>query len=243
VDNMDELQLFRGKDYVINDRIKIHHPNLDDIVTYGEQNYYGLVSRLTATPSDYKGQLDELGFDYEEVAEFDLFILMCKGLNTEESKILFGDLNFANLNLFKNTNTDEPVLYNEEQDFIIDRAIYEVVMEFIRKINGFEKKIERAGNAATKKFLIEESKEQLKKSQNKPFKSMLIPLISSLVNSPEFKYNHTTVWDLPIYTFMDSVRRIQKIKSYDSLMQGIYTGNVDAKKLNKDDLNWLGELK
>ena len=130
---MDELQLFRGKDYEINDRIKIHHPTLNDIVDYGEQNYYGLVSRLTSIPSDYKGQLDELGFDYEEVAEFDLFILICKGLNVEESKILFGDLNFANLNLFKITNTDEPVLYNEEQDFTIDRAIYEVIMEFIRK--------------------------------------------------------------------------------------------------------------
>lgn len=240
---MDELQLFRGKDYEINDRIKIHHPTLNDIVDYGEQNYYGLVSRLTSIPSDYKGQLDELGFDYEEVAEFDLFILICKGLNVEESKILFGDLNFANLNLFKITNTDEPVLYNEEQDFTIDRAIYEVIMEFIRKINGFEKKIERAGNAATKKFLIEEAKEQLKKGQNKPFKSMLIPLISSLVNSPEFKYDHTSVWNLPIYTFMDSVRRIQKIKSYNGLIQGIYSGNVDSKKLNKDDLNWLGELK
>ena len=240
---MDELQLFRGKDYVVNDKIKIHHPTLDQIVEYGEQNYYGLVSRLTSIPSDYKGQLDELGIDYEEISEFDLFILICKGLNVEESKVLFGDLNFANLNLFKITNTDEPVLYNEEQDFTIDRAIYEVIMEFIRKINGFEKKIERAGNAATKKFLINEAKEQLKKEQNEPFKSILIPLISSLVNSSEFKYDHNSVWSLPIYTFMDSVRRIQKIKNYNSLMQGVYSGNVDSKKLNKDDLNWLGELK
>lgn len=240
---MDELQLFRGKEYVVNDRIKIHHPTLDDIVTYGEQNYYGLVSRLTSIPSDYKAQLDQLEIDYEEISEFDLFIMLCKGLNVEETRILFGDLNFQDLNLFKNTNTDQPVLYNESQDFIIDKAIYEVVMEFIRKINGFEKKIERAGNASTKKFLIDEAKEQLKKNQNKPFKSILIPLISSLVNSPEFKYDHNSVFNLPIYTFMDSVKRIQKIKSYNGLIQGIYAGNIDSKKLNKDDLNWLGELK
>lgn len=240
---MDELQLFRGKDYIVNDKIKIHHPTLDDIVSCGEQNYYELVSRLTAIPSDFKGQLDELGVDYEEISEFDLFTLMCKGLDVEETCILFGDLNFQDLNLFKNTNTNQLVLYNEEQDFIIDRAIYEVIMEFIRKINGLEKKIERAGNAATKKFLIEEAKEQLKKKQDNPFKSILTTLISSLVNSPEFKYDHSTVWNLPIYTFMDSVKRIQKIKNYNSLMQGIYTGNIDSKKLNKDDLNWLGELK
>jgi hypothetical protein len=239
---MDELQLFRGKDYVINDRIKIHHPTLNDIVDYGEQNYYGLVSRLTAIPSDFKGQLDELGIDYEEISEFDLFILICKGLNVEETRILFGDLSFVDLNLFKNTNTDQPVLYNEKQDFIIDKAIYEVIMEFIRRINGFEKKIERAGNAATKKFLIEEAKEQLKKNVNKPFKSILIPLISSLVNSPEFKYDHNTVWNLPIYTFMDSVQRIQKIKNYDQLMQGAYSGCVDLKNVSKENLNWLGDL-
>lgn len=240
---MDELQLFRGKQYVVNDRIKINHPSLDQIVEFGEQNYYGLVSRLTAIPSDYKGQLDLLGVDYEEISEFDLFTLLCKNLKVEETSILFGDLNFGNLNLFKNTNTGEPVLYNEEQDFVIDRAIYEVIMEFIRKINGFEKKIERAGNEATKKFLIEEAKEQLNKSQDKPFKSYLIPLISSLVNSSGFKYDYETVWKLPIYVFIDSVKRIQKIKNYNSLMQGIYSGNIDSKGLSKDDLNWLGELK
>ena len=240
---MDELLLFRGKDYVVNDKIKIHHPTLNEIADYGEQEYYGLVSRLTCVPSDYKVQLFDMGVDYEEVTEFDLFTLICNGLDVEETAILFGDLNFKNMKLVKHDKIDEVVLYNYEQDVVIDRAIYEIIVDFIRKINGFEKNIEIAGNESTKKFLIEEAREQLGRNQNKKFKSMLVPLVSSLVNSPEFKYNHSTVWDLSIYVFMDSVKRIQKIKNYNSLIQGIYSGNVDAKKLNKDDLNWLGELK
>ena len=86
---MDELQLFRGKDYIVNDKIAIHHPTINDICDYGEQNYYALVSRLTAVPSDYKVQLFDMGVDYESISEFDLFALMCQGLNVEESSILF----------------------------------------------------------------------------------------------------------------------------------------------------------
>ncbi len=240
---MDELQLFRGKDYVINDKIKIHHPTINDIADYGEQNYYGLVSRLSGVPADYKVQLDSIGIDYEEISEFDLFALMCKGLTVEESKILFGDLNFENLKLVQHVQTDEVMLYNYEQDFVIDRVIYELIADFIRKINGFEKNNEVAGNKYTKKILIEEARLAQERNKNKPYKSNLVPLISAMVNSAEFKYNHNNVYDLPIYVFMDSVKRIQKIRNYNYLMQGAYSGNVDIKKISKDELNWLGELK
>ena len=51
----------------------------------------------------------------------------------------FYDLNFANLKLVQNTQTDEIMLYNYEQDFIVDRVIYEFIVDYLRTINGFEK--------------------------------------------------------------------------------------------------------
>lgn len=241
--NLDELLLFRGKDYVINDKISIHHPTLNEIADYGEQEYYGLVSRLTCVPSDYKVQLFDMGVDYEEISEFDMFALMCNGLEVDETYILFGDLNFAGLKLMQHNNTGEMMLYNYEQDFVIDRCVYEIIVEYLRKIHGFEKNIEMAGNKYTKQILIDEARNLQEQNKNKPYKSMLIPLISALTNTADFKYSHSTVWDLPIYVFMDSVKRIQKIKNYNYLMQGAYSGNVDTKKISKDELNWLGELK
>lgn len=240
---MDELQLFRGKDYVINDKIKIHHPTLDQITEYGEQEYFGLVSRLTATPSDYKVQLFDMGLDYEEITDFDMFALMCNGLDVNDTSILFGSLSFSDFKLVQHTTTNEIMLYNYEQDFAIDKVIYELIMEYLRKIHGFEKNIEIAGNKFTKQILIEEARALQERNKDKPYKSMLIPLISAMTNCSEFKFSHSTVWDLPIYVFMDSVKRIQKIKNYNYLMQGAYSGNVDLKKISKSELNWLGELK
>ena len=92
-----------------------------------------------------------------------------------------------------------------------------------------------------------EEREMAKRKTSNSFESYLEPLISALCNSEGFKYNFDTVWDLSIYTFMDATRRIQKIKSADHLMGGMYSGMLDVSKMNKGqlnkDLNWMGELK
>ena len=82
-------------------------------------------------------------------------------------------------------------------------------------------------------------------AQNAEKKSMLKNLISAMVNSPGFKYNHEQVWDMKIYAFMDSVKRIGKIKESDLILQSGYSGfGIDLSKLkNKEKItNWLGEL-
>ena len=64
-----------------------------------------------------------------------------------------------------------------------------------------------------------------------------------MVNSDGFKRDDTTVFDMKIYAFMDSVARIGKIKNAELLLQSGYSGfGIDLKKLNKEETNWLGEL-
>ena len=77
---------------------------------------------------------------------------------------------------------------------------------------GLKKNLEVAGNKYTKQILIDEARLLQERNKDKPYQSNLVPLISAMVNSAEFKYNHSNVYDLPIYVFMDSVKRIQKIK-------------------------------
>lgn len=36
----DELALFFGQDYVINDKIRLHQPTIGEIVEYGERAYF-----------------------------------------------------------------------------------------------------------------------------------------------------------------------------------------------------------
>lgn len=236
----DELQLFRGHDYKVNDYITVHHPRLGEICDFGEQKYYNMVSSLCSTPFDYKALLFDSGIDYEAVDEFDFFITMWSNLNQEDASLLFPDLNVELFKPAKNEESGEVVLFNQLDGSVIDFVAYNLITDFLRKINGFKKSTDRAANAITKQILIEEDKKYIERNKDKPYKSTLVPLISSMTNCEQFKYNHETVWELPIYTFMDSVSRIQKIKNYDQVMQGVFSGSLEYNKLNKEDINWLG---
>lgn len=240
---IDELQLFRGKDYVINDKITIRQPTLNDICDLGEQRYFNMVSSLCATPSDYKVMLaDNCGVDYEKVGEFEFFCMIRDSLSVEDTSIIFGDLDLKLLKFAENMQTKELVLCDGKNNIYFDNTIYTLVVDYLRAIHGFEKKVDIAGNEHAKQYLLDKERRKLQRQTNKKYESMLIPLVSAMVNCEQFKYNHDTVWNLPIYVFMDSVRRIQKLKSYNQLTQGIYAGTIDAKTLSEDSLNWMGSL-
>lgn len=92
-------------------------------------------------------------------------------------------------------------------------------------------------------ILIEDAKEELDRNRSKEYHSKLKNLISAMVNSEGFKYNHSQVWDMKINAFMDSVKRISKIKNSDLLLQSGYSGyGVNLKEVDKNQLDWIGEL-
>ncbi len=100
----DELQIYRGKDIYVKKGIVIHQPNLDEICDYGERDYWSLVNTLTSVGADMKFQLYDMGIDYTQVNDFELFhSLLTQSLSQKKTSILFGDLNFTNFNLFKKT--------------------------------------------------------------------------------------------------------------------------------------------
>jgi hypothetical protein len=239
---IDELQLFRGQDYQLNDYITLHQPTLNEICDYGEEKYYRMISCLTSTPSDYKVQLDDSGIDYETLNELDFFFSLCKELSPDDTGILLYDLDLSSFSRYVNTQNNETVYADDSNLIRIDANIHRLITDYIRIIHGITKNVALGGNEHSKKYLIEKERKKLSRMKNKPFKSMLIPLVSAMTNCENFKYNHDTVWDLHIYTFNDSVKRIQKIKSTDNLFIGIYNGCIDATKINQEELNWLGSL-
>lgn len=239
---IDELKLLRGDDFVVADRIRIHHAKLSEIVDFGEKEYYSTVSTFCATPSDYKAVLyDNFNIDWEEVDDYEFFLMMWGSLNTKQTKLFLPNIECEKFELVQKKDNGEVGLYNRVADIFIDKPTYEEMVGYIRKIHGITKRVDKAGNESTKKYLLKKARKEAKNS-DKEYKSSLAPLVSSMVNCSEFKYNHKDVWDLNIYQFMDSVKRVQKIKDVNNIMFGIYSGNVDSKKISKDTLNWLGEI-
>ena len=137
------------------------------------------------------------------------------------------------------------LLYQEinGESVIIDEYTYNMIVDYICKVHFIERDFKVPANNSTKMVLIEDARDEQNRNKNKEYHSQLKNLISSMINSEGFKYNHAQVWDMKINAFMDSVKRIGKIKNADLLLQSGYSGfGVNLKDIDKKQLDWLGEL-
>lgn len=237
---IDSLGLYMGDPYVINDHITITQPTIGQIADYGEKKYYSMVHTLTAISSDMKSQLDDIGLDYEQVEDFQLFMMLAPTLPQESTSILFGDIDFTKLKVYKNLENGLPMLANKDTGLKIDMLIYERIVSYLRKAHGLKKKVEYAANRRTKMILIEEDRRNIELNKNKPYKSFLTPLISAV--KVRMGYTKDYVRNMGIVEFMDDVQRLQIINNADALLHGMYSGMIDAKNINKNELNWMKEL-
>lgn len=239
---IDKLKMYFGEDYVVNDKIVIHQPTIGEILEYGEKEYLSMVHTLCAIPSDMKPQLWDMGIDYDTITDFELFRLLCKILPQEKTVLLLGELDLSSLYEAKNNDTDEIVLADFDKGIVIDQYTYLKIVTYVRLMHGITPKIEHAYNEYTKKILIEDDRRKQETYQKKPYSSQFLPLVSAMVNSAGFKYKKNELKEVGIVEFMDSVHRIAKIQSTNALLHGFYGGMIDTTKIDKKELNWLGEL-
>ena len=129
------------------------------------------------------------------------------------------------------------------KNILLDEKIYYEMIQYLRDIHGLKRDDRIAGSNSCRMAFIEDAKMEHEARKNEPFKSTLLPMISTLVNSEGFKRNDKDIWDMNIYAFMDSVKRISKIRNATLLLQSGYSGfGIDLKKLKKDDIDIMGEL-
>ena len=236
----DPLQLYFGDDYIINDKIKIKQAKIGDIVDFGEAKYFSVVHTLTAIPSDLKSKLWDMGLDWMEIEDFELFMMLAPTLSKENTELLFGDLDFTKLKPYRNKENGDIVLADLESGVKIDKLIYLRIVNYLRKVHNITPKIERAANKTTKQILIDEDRMKIRLNQEKPFKSYLLPLISSV--KVRMGYTKDYVRNEGFVEFFDDLARLQIINNADHLLAGCYSGMIDTKKINKADLNWLKEI-
>jgi hypothetical protein len=137
---------------------------------------------------------------------------------------------------------DTLLLYDADSEVKIDFHIHAIMMQYITKLHGIVKKPEFAANQGTKDFLIDIDRQKKKRQSKKPYESMLLPLISAMVNSAGFKYNKNEVRNMKMFEFFDSVQRIGVIQSSQALLQGGYSGMADLSKVPKDSFNWARDI-
>ena len=110
---VDELRVFRGRDLQIAPKLRIRQPTLGEIEggdsgdgEESEKRFFSVVHTILATPTDLMAQLDEKGLRYEEISNYQLFMLLfpqiekrdaayraivnyiCKFMNMEQTRFI-----------------------------------------------------------------------------------------------------------------------------------------------------------
>lgn len=224
--------------YPVNESISIVIPTVGQIIE-NEAAYYGLITAVTATPSDFMVQLDDIGVDFSQITSFELFLMLFKEIKKMDTSLVFGDLDLSKFETAINQQNGNIVLIDQENRIVIDRAIHDQICRVIRKINHLEKNDRKPANEEAKKYMIERARVKQRRAARRPYKSQLEDLIISMVNTEQYKYGYEGTLDLTIYQFNASVYQIVKKINYDNTMIGCYAGTINAKELSQDQLNWL----
>lgn len=245
MDNVNDfLKIYRGEDFYLTDKIHIRQPDINEICNYGEQRYWSTLFAIVSTPFDMIAQLNNIGIDFTTITDFQLFVLLSRGLHIDETSIFFGDLDFQKAKVIENKE-DNSISLVWRDGRILNQYTYQVMAKYLRTIHNIPKpKYTKVANEFTKQKMIEVAQykfERDKRVKGKQ-KSILLPLISSLINHPAGKYNHDTVWNLKIYAFFDSIKRIGALENANHLYTGVYSGCVDFEKIDKKELDWMREL-
>lgn len=251
---VNKFSLLGRSEYKLTDNLTIHIPTVGELreTIDTELGYYSLVSFFIKTPCDMMVELDDIGLDYTQVKEYELFLMLFDGLLTAKKdvnikywKMIFPYLDINNLRRMYIKNKDEVVIVDKNNNLIIDEKIYIQLSDLLCQIISVEKNMEyyKVPEIETRKYIVERQRlknqraiEREKRNGGKT-PSALDGVLLLLVNNCNFKYNFETVGQITLYDLYACLRQIYSDREIDGLMSGYWAGNVDLKKIDNSKLN------
>lgn len=242
--NIDIAQIYMEKPCKVNDWITIYQPTVGEIIDFGENTLYAAISPFTCNPTTFRLQLWDTGIDWNKISDFELFLTLYRQMTPKNTFLIFKDFDFSKLVPYKDNETGDIALYDENLNKVVTEKDYRYIAEYLRIMFNQRPKVEKAKGKATKEAIIDEERMNLQtKLSKKEYSSFLLPLISFLVNHPGFKYKKNELNEVGIFEFMDSVQRIQVNENVRALASGVYSGMLDTSKIDlKNELNWFKDL-
>lgn len=244
----DRLKMYFGEPYEVTGNLTVYQPSIGNILEYGEQDFYGELNKFICTSTQYRVQLWDVGYDWNKISDFQLFQSLYRTVDSKFSALLFHDLDVSAMRIVirhGDDGTDELCLYGAEKDILIDEEIQGDLAEYLRTMFQIFPKKENIVGKGAKLTTIEEDRIYQQKALRdmKEGKggsgSLLLPLISSCVNHPGFKYKLHELKEVGIVEFMDSVKRLQVYESTVALNNGRYSGFCDMSKVDPELFNFM----
>lgn len=235
---MATLNLLYKQEYAINEHIRIQIPTVGEVLD-NEDDYYTMVTMLTAMPVDMMVQLDDIGVDFTAINEYELFLILFNALKDKDTSLIFGELDLKPFRSAVNPQNNTIVLRDKETGVVIDRGIQGEIASVLRKIHNLKRNNRKPANQEAREYMLQRAREKMRRRSKRVNDSQLEELIVAMVNTEQFHYGFEGTRELSIYQFNESVRQVIKKIDYDNRMHGVYAGTVNAKELSQDDLNWL----
>ena len=220
-----QLWDYLGKDYTTIEDFDLFKSMICGLLS-SKKNIY---KELKENPKKYEEHINKMTEEDWEELLFNPISLILK------------DIDFADFEEYELDKSPETILYDKEHDITIDRFVYARIVDAVRKIHGLKRNNEIPANEATKMDLIDDARDDAMRDAQKPYKSVLKPLISALAVKTG-QLGSDSIWNTKINMFFDSIKRINKIQDATLLLQGAYSGFASLKGVDKTRLDWAGEI-
>lgn len=219
----------------LNDYLGIDYTKIDDY-----DLFIKFISQIVSSRKKIYKELKDNPEQYEEelkmISEDDM-----ENMNINPLELVLGGLDLADFTPCTDTTNDQVILYDMEHDITIDRVVYMRIVDAVRKIHGMKRNNEMPGNERTRLDLIEDARDEAMMAANKPYKSILKPLVSALTVYCGM-VGDDRIWNMPVNMFLDNIKRANKIQDSTLLLQGAYSGFASLKDVDRNRLDWTGEL-
>ena len=217
------------------DYFNIDYTKIDDYELFKKMIFKSLSSKKYIYKELMENQ-DKYVEELKNISKEDLDEMLVNPIS-----LILKDIDFADFEEYESDKCPETILYDKKHDITIDRFVYTRIVDAVRKIHGFKRNNQMPANERTKMDLIDDARDEAMMAAQKPYKSVLQPLISALAVKTG-QLGNDSIWNTKIYMFFDSIKRINKIQDATLLLQGAYSGFASLKGVDKDRLDWAGEI-
>lgn len=246
--DFNPLRVYFGDDYVVNDRITIHQPSIQDFIDAdNESDIYHVIAPFTANTTGYRVQLWDMGIDWNKISNLELFSILIKTIDFKYSQLIFGDIDFSTFNLYEKQNGDEKALtlYSPEMDLEIDEVTMNKMCKYIQfMFSSYPPEEEFTSSKTLKQELINNDKQKLllRKKEGDCGQSLL-SMIAFYLNHPGCKYKKNELREVGYFEFMYNIQRLQIYESTRALFAGLYSGMCDLSKFDPKEFNFMRDVK
>lgn len=241
----DLLSLYFGEDYIVNDRITISQPTIQNIIDMGERKFYATIAPFTTNTTAFRVKLWDIGIDWNDITDFQLFSVLIKTVTVDQTRILFGDLDFSTFDLVAKLNENKepiPVLYSDKYKMEINEETYLKMRSYLCFMFGVKLENEFIKSKSLRVEVIAKARADEMKAMAESKGSSLVQMISFALNHPGFKYKKQELRNVGYVEFLDSIKRLQVYEATKALTQGSYSGFCDTSKVPKEQFNFMRSI-